>query len=114
MEIKEIQKVVDGWHKITWEVIEFKNPGLDKIKSLFQNTFEIIKKYREESLVPKEISGLLLEMNKFGWWVSDLEETPLHDLYQEIVSLIFDLNKCFLTCDCDFETIQDTIERIVG
>ena len=43
MEIVEIKKVAEEWRKITWELIEFKNPGLDEVKHLFQNTFEIIK-----------------------------------------------------------------------
>lgn len=114
MEIQRIEKLINEWDKATDKVIEFENPGYEKVRALFKETFELLNKYGKDKLVPKEISSLLLEMNKFGWWVSDLEETPLHDLYQEIVSLIFDLNKCFLTCDCDFETIKDTIERIVG
>ena len=93
MEIKKIQKVMDGWHEATWTVIELKDPGFDKVRKLFEETYEIIEEYSKEKLIPKELSGLLLEMHDFGWWVSDLEETPLHHAYQEIVHLVKLLNK---------------------
>ena len=51
-------------------------------------------------------------MNDFGWWVSDLDETPLHEFYQEIINLVTALKKYFLTRDCDVEAIKDTIEKI--
>ena len=113
MEINEIQKVADEWNKVTWVVIEFKDPGVDKIGKLFQKTCEIIEEYHKENLVPKEISSMLLEMYDFGRWVCDLHETPLHNRYQEIVSLIFDLNNCFLTGNYDFENIKDSIEELL-
>lgn len=112
MEIQKIKKLINEWEKATDKVIEFENPGYEKVRALFKETFEVLDKYGKDKLVPKEISGLLLEMNKFGWWVSDLEETPLHCCYQVIVSLTFDLNEYFLTCNTDAEVIKETIEKI--
>lgn len=112
MEIQRIEKLINEWEKATDKVIEFENPGYEKVRALFKETFEVLDKYGKDKLVPKEISGLLLEMNKFGWWVSDLEETPFHYCYQVIVSLIFDLNEYFLTCKTDPNVIQDSIDKI--
>lgn len=112
MEIKKIQKVTDGWHKATWTVIELKNPGLDKVRKLFKETYEIIEEYSEEKLIPKELSGLLFEMHDFSWWVSDLEETPLHNSYKEIINLVAMLKKYFLTCDYNVDVIKESIEKI--
>ena len=113
MEIKKIQKLSNDWHSATWKVIEFENPGFEKVRKLFKETYEIIEKYSTEKLIPKELSGLLLEMHDFGWWVSDLDDTPLHFLYQEIVHLINRLNKYFLTRDANTKEIENIIERIV-
>ena len=112
MEINEIQKVADEWHKVTWDVIEFKDPGVDEISKLFQKTCEIIENYRKENFVPKEICSILLKITDFGWWVSGLEETPLHEFYQELLSLISALNKYFFTHDGDVKDIIETIEKI--
>ena len=51
-------------------------------------------------------------MNDFGWWVSDLDETPLHKFYQEIINLVTALKKYFLTRDCDVEAIKSNIEKL--
>lgn len=114
MELKRIEKLTYDWHSASWKVIEFENPGLEKIRKLSKEAYEFIKKYSTEQFVPKEITGLLLEMQDFAWWVSDLDETPLHYLYQEIVSLVFELKKYFLTRDANTEMIEEIInERLI-
>lgn len=113
MDIQKIEELTRDWKSATWKVIEFENPGFDEVRKLFKETYEIIEKYSKEKLIPKELSGLLLEMHDFGWWVSDLDETPLHFLHQEIVYLISRLNKYFLTRDANTKEIENTIERIV-
>lgn len=113
MEIEKIQKITNDWHFATWKVIDFKNPGFEEVRKLFKETYEIIEEYSTEKFIPKELTGLLLEMHEFSWWVSDLDETPLHFLHQEIVYLISRLNKYFLTRDANTKEIENTIERIV-
>ena len=113
MEIQRIEKLINEWDKATDKVIEFENPGYEKVRALFKETFELLDKYGKDKLVPKEISGLLLDMNKFGWWVSDLEETPLHCYYQEIVSVVCDLNTYFLSPVSNSEEIIKNIDKIV-
>ena len=75
-------------------------------------TSSVTSSLAKEKLVLKEVSDLLIEMNDFGWWVSDLDETPLHEFYQEIINLVTALKKYFLTRDCDVEAIKGTIEKI--
>ena len=113
MGIQKIEELTREWNSVTWKVIELKNLGLGEIRKLFKETYEIIEEYSTEKLIPKELSGLLLEMHDFGWWVSDLDDTPLHFLYQEIVHLINRLNKYFLTRDANTKEIENIIERIV-
>ena len=112
MDIQKIKELTNEWELATDKVIEFENPGYEKVRALFKETFEVLDTYEQDNLVPKEISSLLLEMNKFGWWVSSLEETALYGCYQQIVSLTFALNRYFLTGDFDFEIIKNTIENI--
>lgn len=112
MDIQQIKLVTDGWCSATQLAIAFETPGAAEVRALFEDTYAILKAYRDDKLVPKEVSGLLLEMQEFGRWVSELDETPLHAMYQEIVSLVCDINRYFLTGDADMRDIKTAIEKI--
>lgn len=113
MEIKRIEELTCDWHAITEKVIELNELDLSVLQELFRETYSVLDRFSHEKLVPKKISKLLLEMNDFGWWVMDLDETPLHGFYQEILSLTTALSKYFLTRDCDIEDIEKAIDKIM-
>ena len=112
METERIKKLADAWFDVTDSVIRFEKPSEETVGSLFKESYEILSQHRDDELVPKEISGLLIEMNNFGWWVSDLNETPWHNRYQEIVSLVFDLKKYFLHGIGQQDAIEEAIANI--
>jgi len=112
MEIKKIYDLSYEWHIITGKVIGFEKIDFKKLHKLFKESYDVIEEFSKEKLVPKEISDLLLEMNDFAWWVSDLDETPLHEFYQEIINLVTALKKYFLTRDCNVEAIKSNIEKL--
>ena len=110
--MRTIETLTRDWHSLTWKVIEFENLNIPELQKLFKETYKIIERYSTESLVPKEFSGLLLEMHDFSWWVCDLDETPMHTQYREIVSLVNLLNKYFLTRDANTKEIQRLIDEL--
>lgn len=112
MEIRKIDNLSYEWHTVTGEVIGFEKIDFKRLHKLFKESFDVIEEFSKEKLVPKEISKLLIEINDFGWWVSDLDETPLHEFYQEIINLVSALKKYFLTRDCDVEAIKRNIDNI--
>ena len=112
METKRIEELTNEWKSITDDVIEFKEVDLSKLQKLFSETYSVLGEFRNNSLVPKEISRLLLEMKEFSWWVSDLEETPLHRIYQTLVSLVADLTQFFLTNDYKTNAIESLINEL--
>ena len=112
MNLETIKKLTDNWIDASDTVIRLENPDISKIRTLFEETYTVLDKYSKEELVPKEISSLIIEMNGFSWWVSNLEDTPTHSFYQEITTLVYALNKFFLTRDYDVTTIENTIENI--
>lgn len=107
-----IEKIAHDWRLITWKVIELEKVNLKVLQRLFRDTYDILDKLSTEKLVPKEMCGLLLEIHEFSWWVTDLKDTPIHYLYQEIVSLVNELNKYFLTRDADDILIRDLIQQL--
>ncbi|MBE6775861.1 MAG: hypothetical protein E7543_06695 [Ruminococcaceae bacterium] len=112
MELKRINNIARDWRSVTEKVIQFEKPDLDKLKGLFQETYELIEEYSRAGSVPKGVCEVLLELHKFGWWVGDLDDTPIHYLYREIIDIMYDLEKYFLTRDADIETVKETIEKI--
>lgn len=109
MELEKIEKLAHDWRTVTWQVIKLEKPDLLKVCELFGETYELFDKYSTENHVPKDISGVILEMHDFCWWVCDLDATPLHDHYQEICTLVCELNKYFLTRDASVQVIEKLI-----
>lgn len=112
MELKRINDIARDWRSVTEKVIQFEKPDLDKLKSLFQETYELIEEYSRNSMVPKGICEVLIEMHEFGWWVGNLDDTPIHYLFEDIVTIMYGLEKYFLTRDADTDTIKTTIEKL--
>ena len=113
MELNKIKELTYAWETLTWKVIDFQDIDRSKLQKLFQDTYELLDEYSLKELVPKEISGLLLEMHDFAWWVSDLDQTPLYSLYQEIVTIVNKLNKYFLTRDVNTDEMEKKINDII-
>ena len=111
MELKRINDIARDWRSVTEEVIQFEKPDLNKLKGLFQETYELIEEYSRNSMVPKGICEVLIEMHEFGWWVGNLDDTPIHYLFEDIVTIMYGLEKYFLTRDADIEKIKRIINE---
>ena len=112
MELKKINDLAENWRSSTQKVIELEKPDLNQLKELFQETYELIEEYSRNGVVPKGICEVLLEMHEFCWWVGDLDETPIHYLYREIVEIVYGLEKYFLTRDADTDKIEMIINEM--
>ena len=40
MDIQKIEELTRDWQSATWKVIEFENPGFEKVRKLFKETYE--------------------------------------------------------------------------
>lgn len=111
MQRRKIEKLIYEWDALTNEVIALNDIALTEVQRLFRETYNSLDIFSKEELVPKSFSKLLLEMNDFGWWVSDLDDTPIHHFYQKIISLVCELNKYFLTRDANIQKIEQLINE---
>ena len=114
MELKKINDIAENWRSVTQEVIELRKPSLIELRRLFKETFELIEEYSRNGIVPKGVCEVLLEMHEFCWWVGDLDDTPIHYLYREIVEIVYGLERYFFTWDADVEEIEKNIEKFIG
>ena len=92
MDNEKFKELADGWKAATEQALKFEEIDRKVLSKLFLETYRIIKEYCHEDMVPKELFRVLWEMNDFHWWVIESEETPIHFLYQEITSLVIELN----------------------
>lgn len=111
MELKRINDIARDWRSVTEEVIQFEKPDLNKLKGLFQETYNLIEEYSRNGMVPKGICEVLIELHEFGWWVGNLDDTPIHYLFEDIVTIMYGLEKYFLTRDADTEKIKRIINE---
>ena len=111
MELKRINDIARDWRSVTEEVIQFEKPDLSKLKGLFQETYNLIEEYSRTGMVPKGVCEVLIELHEFGWWVGNLDDTPIHYLFEDIVTIMYGLEKYFLTRDADIEKIKRVINE---
>ena len=113
MEIQKITQLTHEWRSASSKLIASESFNHAKMHDLLQNTYQLLDKYSTEAAVPKELCELLLEMHDFSWWVSELEDTPLHYLSQDLCFLICELHKVLLTRDADTGMIEKITSRIL-
>ena len=95
MRILEITNLTLEWQEINERVIKLEDIEFLSLQSVVDKTYAILRGMEKSRLVPKEIGELLLEISDFGWWVSELEETPIHRCFEATLDMIFALKQCF-------------------
>ena len=118
MTIKTINSVIGKWEEMTHTVFELKNFSLEDMQTLLKETYLILTTYHKESLIPKEISKLFLEIEDFLYFSSLMEEKEnglgfYH--WQELFHLIKALEKGFFegkySCDYPKLIITDVLDN---
>ena len=110
MEIKLIMDLVTQWKNITWDVINLQNISIYKLQVLSIETYELLDLYKDKNYTRKQFAALLLEMQEFSWWVGTLPDSPVHDNYQQVYTLIQALIKHYLDEPIDRQQIETLID----
>ena len=98
MELEIINKTTYEWHEMTNIILDSKKFSLTVLQNLLKETYVILTEYHRESLVPKEISKLLSEMEGFLYFITIMDEKDLYMdfyYYQYISGIIAALKKGF-------------------
>lgn len=112
MELKLIMDLVTQWKNITWDVINLQNISILKLQVLSIETYELLDLYKDKNYTRKQFAALLLEMQEFSWWVGTLPDSPVHDNYQQVYTLIQTLIKHYLDEPIDRQQIETLIDAI--
>ncbi len=118
MTIKTINSVIGKWQEMTHAVFELKKLSLEEVQVLLKETYLILTTYHKDSLIPKEISKLFLEIEDFLYFSSLMEEKEnglgfYH--WQELFHLVKALEKGFFegkySCDYPKLIITDVLDN---
>lgn len=118
MEIEKINNIISQWQEMTHTVFELKKLSLEDMQSLLKETYLILTTYHKDSLIPKEISKLFLEIEDFLYFSSLMEEKEnglgfYH--WQELFHLVKALEKGFFegkySCDYPKLIITDVVDN---
>ena len=74
MECKELTRITDGWLAMTDTVLSLQEIAPAELQSLLRDTYLALRAYHTETVIPKEVSRLLLEMQDFLYFASLMEE----------------------------------------
>lgn len=112
MERTTIAALNDRWEELIEDVLSFREVALAKLQATFADTYAVLKVIAPQSLMPKQVGELLIVMHDFGWWVGDLEETPLHARYQEVIGLVQAMERSFFVGRFDADEMENAIAAI--
>lgn len=89
MERDVIVQVANGWVLLTFEVLGLKKLPSIQIQDLFKRSYAILDHYHKDTMIPKEVSNMISEMDKFLSFVStDFDDDPSYQAALEIADAL--------------------------
>lgn len=118
MKIEKVNNIISQWQKMTHTVLDLNTFSLKDMQALLKETYLVLTTYHKDSLIPKEISKLFLEIEDFLYFSSLMEEKERglgYYHWQEIFHLIKSLEKGFFegkySCDYPKLIITDVLDN---
>lgn len=111
MKYTELEQLTSTWEAMTSAVLKLEKLSLPEMQVLLSETYQALRKFYQDKLVPKEISRILLGMEDFLYFAALMEEKEVGiDFYnyQCMSSIVAALKKGFFNADygCDFPELK--------
>lgn len=111
MSLERITRVTEGWQEMTHTVLNIKDISPTDIENLLKETYMILTTYHKDTLIPKELTKLLLEIRDFNEISSAIEfaEKPSGYYHSLDVCVVVDALKTgFLEgkYECEFPKLK--------
>ena len=111
MEKEYLSSITEQWEQMTSTVLDLRKISANTLQNLLKETYEALRFYCKEELIPKEISRILLEMDGFLYFTSMFENNEVgidFYLYQVIQKIVDALKRGFFNADygCDFPKLN--------
>lgn len=111
MEYENIKGLTREWQDMTSRVLELRELSVSDTEELIADTYEVLTEFHKESLLPKEITKLLLEIKTFLEISSAVEFAEKPDGYYHSMDILLvtdTMIKGFLKgeYECKFPKLQ--------
>lgn len=111
MSLERITRAIQDWQEMTHKVLNIKDIPPTDIENLLKETYMILTTYHKDTLIPKEITKLLLEIRDFNEISSAIEfaEKPSGYYHSLDVCVVVDALKTgFLEgkYECEFPKLK--------
>ena len=106
METKQLEFLTTGWRIMTCKAANLIDLDVKELQDLLKESHAFLHELSREDSIPKAATALLWEMQEFSWWLSTLEATPMHYLYQPVIDAVNAIKEDFLTGNTDPKTVE--------
>ncbi len=111
MEYEIIRGITREWEDMTDKVLDLKELSVSDIEELIADTYEVLTEYHKNTLVPKEITKLLLEIKEFLELSSAIEFAEKSKGYYHSMDILIITNAMLNgfvkgEYECEFPKIQ--------
>ena len=100
MEAFVLDQIIEDWNKAIYTVLHLEDLSLRRLQNLLKETYEALTAYHRETMVPKEMAAILLNMEDFLHFAAMMEENekgPGYYYWEELFCLITEMKSGFLT-----------------
>ncbi len=112
MEYKEIVDLTIKWDSMVSEIMDLKPVDIEQLKTLFETTHELLKKYIKDRLVPKEMCELLLQVQEWLEFTSVVQDSQYCEYYGSLLKIVHYLLKGFVKGELDDERFKETLNLL--
>ncbi len=112
MEYKEITDLTIKWDSMVFEIMDLKPVDVEQLKTLFETTHELLKKYIKDRLVPKEMCELLLQIQEWLEFTSIVQDSQYCEYYGPLSEIVRYLLKGFVKGELDDKRFKETLNLL--
>ena len=88
---EELRLIADKWDHMTMRVLNLQELPLAKLQVLLCDTYRVLTQIHKDSLVPKEVTRILLNIEEYLYFASLMEEKEVPEgyyCYRQLCSII--------------------------
>ncbi len=107
----DFELLLNEWRQMTATVLDLNEIPCNKLQLVLKESYKVLSAFQSDSLVPKEIAQLFLEMEEFLYFASVMEDNEKGTDYynfRKLFLIIRAFKKGFFEgkYECDFPKLQ--------
>ena len=110
MELSKVELLIQDWYDLSQNDAPF---DLKETQRIVKGTYEVLKKYAPQDLIPKPVANLMVRMEWFVSGQSYLLGSENDKYYKDMVSIISKLTRAFFENKFENSDVCDFIKGLI-